>query len=137
MNSLSWLIYIAGAVGSIGAFLKFLIAATAFVAFIAGFGAIYTYANGYPEKSTQFRRCMVRFSTGFVILGMFTGLIPSRETMMMIAASEMGQRVVASEKVAGVVDPTMDLLKAWIKHTTADLYKSACDTSPVDNKCKE
>lgn len=48
-------------------------------------------------------------------------LVPDRQTMLLIAGSEMGQRVVQSEQVKGIVDPGLDLVKSWIAEETAKL----------------
>lgn len=42
----------------------------------------------------------------------------------MITASEVGDRVINSEKTKEVLDPSIDLLKTWIKKEKDDLLKS-------------
>jgi len=58
-------------------------------------------------------------------------IIPNRETVLLIAASEIGDRVMNSEKMAkvgdrvgSVVDPGIDLLKTWIEQQTQTIKKS-------------
>jgi hypothetical protein len=43
----------------------------------------------------------------------------------MIAASEVGERMMSSQAVQGVVDPGLDFLKAWIRQQTEDITKNA------------
>jgi len=48
-------------------------------------------------------------------------IIPSRQTMLLIAGSEMGERAISSSAVQDVVNPGVDLLKTWIKEETDKL----------------
>lgn len=48
-------------------------------------------------------------------------LVERTPHMILIAGSEMGQRVVQSEQVKGIVDPGLDLVKSWIAEETAKL----------------
>ena len=54
--------------------------------------------------------------------------MPSRQTILLIAASELGERVLASDKMArveervnGVLDPSLDLLTTWMMKQTQEL----------------
>jgi hypothetical protein len=38
--------------------------------------------------------------------------------MLLIAASQVGERVLSSESVQSVVDPSVDLLRTWITQET-------------------
>jgi hypothetical protein len=48
-------------------------------------------------------------------------MLPSRQTVMLIVASELGERVVSNAQITSVVDPSLELLNAWISKTTQDL----------------
>jgi hypothetical protein len=48
---------------------------------------------------------------GFLV----SGIMPSQRTLVMIAASELGERVAKSEQAQGIVNPGMDLIRKWIK----------------------
>ena len=51
-------------------------------------------------------------------------IIPTKETMLLIAASEVGEKIVTSEKITSVVDPSVTLLKTWIEKQTQDIQNS-------------
>ena len=51
--------------------------------------------------------------------------LPSNNTLMMIAASEVGERAIKSEAVSTIVDPSVELLKTWIAKETKNLKESA------------
>jgi len=66
-----------------------------------------------------------------MLMGTLSSIIPNRETVLLIAASEIGDRVMNSEKMAkvgdrigSVVDPGIDLLKIWIEQQTQTIKKS-------------
>jgi hypothetical protein len=123
MNDLSWLIYLADIAGSVGGLLIFLtvIAGTAaVVSLIVAFAAA---VDDYLEIAAAARRIFRQALPACIACGLIAGFIPDRQTVMMIAASEIGQRAVNSPNVAAVVDPSLELLKAWIAKTTADLKK--------------
>ena len=44
--------------------------------------------------------------------------------MLLIAASEVGEKIVTSEKITSVVDPSVTLLKTWIEKQTQDIQNS-------------
>ena len=50
--------------------------------------------------------------------------------MILVAASEIGEKVITSEKVTTVIDPSVVLLKTWIEKQTLDLQTS------ITNKVK-
>lgn len=47
--------------------------------------------------------------------------IPSRQTLLLIAGSEIGQRVIASEDAKSVIEPGAELLRTWIAEETRRL----------------
>ena len=63
-------------------------------------------------------------------LSIFWIVLPTRETMILVAASEIGEKVITSEKVTTVIDPSVVLLKTWIEKQTLDLQTS------ITNKVK-
>lgn len=49
------------------------------------------------------------------ITALFIGsFIPSKQTVMMIAASQYGEKILESRAVKELTDPALDLLKNWI-----------------------
>lgn len=120
MNTLSWLIYFAGVVHS-------LIAITALISimcFAIWLGARFCFIMHHERmiiKEDQERLPSGTYLLiGFICLGIAT-FLPSKNTVMLIAASEIGERLVTSQQVVDVVDPSLDLLKTWIKKETEAL----------------
>ena len=123
MNDLSWLIYLADIAGSVGGLLTFLAViagATAVVSLIVTGIAV---ADRHLETAAASRRIFRQAMPAGIVVGLIAGFMPGRQTVMMIAASEIGQRAVNSASVAGVVDPSLELLKTWIAKTTAAMKK--------------
>lgn len=116
MNSLSWFIYLTQVVDNLGG------AAIAIIVFggmLGLFGLILgpmaqEMMDNPPSPGTV--RVIVR---SYIITMIFAVLVavfmPSRQTMLMIAGSEMGERLVKSEGVNSIVNPGMDLIRKWIK----------------------
>ena len=121
MNNLSWLIYLAEVVGKTALALQF-------VTFVCGLGTLISaivYAISLAEDADEIaagaKKIISPLVIGLSLAGVVNCVIPSREAVMMIAASELGEKVIASPAVAGVVDPSIELLKTWIARTTEDL----------------
>lgn len=97
MNTLSFLIYLADVVPNLG-FLFFFVAASIFIyhAVARVFISLYNIENPHRNKSyPKLTKTTVGF-LAFFALG--SAIIPSTETMYLIAASEMGEVVVQSEE---------------------------------------
>ena len=137
MNNLSLLIYFAGAVNSIGSFLA-LITALLIAAMIGSiiFWFVYhdetdsvwrTYTGDALVECRKTRELWRKRTIKFALLAGFTGLIcnfiPTRQTVLLIAGSEMGEKVLNSEKVTNVVDPGIELITTWMKNETAEIKK--------------
>ena len=59
--------------------------------------------------------------------------------MLLIAASEIGERVLNSDRmaqvenrVAGIVDPSLDLLNTWIAQQTQSIRREMAQTAPSE-----
>ena len=94
---------------------------------------------GYNSFSTdQFNRLVSSTSlagkawawsiTAFIIFGALGSILPDRKTVTLIAASEIGEKVVSSDKVQNVFDPALETLKTWMEKETmtmkAEIEKS-------------
>lgn len=123
MNDLSWLIYLADIAGRVGGLLIFLTVLSGTAAVVSLIVAFAAAIDDYLEIAAAARRIFRQALPASIACGLIAGFIPDRQTVMMIAASEIGQRAVNSPNVAAVVDPSLELLKAWIAKTTADLKK--------------
>ncbi len=51
----------------------------------------------------------------------FNIIIPSKQTIMYIAASEYGQEVMKNPKVEEITNDSLNLLHTWIKSQTKEL----------------
>ena len=54
---------------------------------------------------------------------LFVIVLPDRQTILTIVAAQYAENIAKSEKVQTVVDPAIDLLKAWIVEETNHLKK--------------
>jgi len=123
MNSLSWLIYLADVAGSVGEFFTFISIMCGIVAIVSGVTILIASSNHEVEIAVSAKARMRLALSGMIATGLVAGLIPNKQTVLMIAASEIGERAMSSTQVAGVVDPSIDLLKTWIAKTTEDLKR--------------
>jgi hypothetical protein len=113
MNSLSWLIYLSEVTGSISGVFAGL-SAFGFVVVIFGFILHMVIKEQiWPDG---------KYWVLIPIAAMFiSAVIPSKKTVMMIAASEYGEKIIKSKAVEELADPAMDLLKTWIASENARL----------------
>lgn len=122
MNSLSWLIYFAGLVHS----LIFITIAVSIVCFtiwtIASLAFILHHERMITKEDQERLPSGNYLIVGFICAGI-ASFLPSKNTVMLIAASELGQRLVTNQQVVDVVDPSIELLKTWIKKETEALKK--------------
>jgi len=112
MNSLSWLMYTADVVAGIGGALALIV--------ILGIGAValrviwsmVTYSNYEDDQSlTAGKSTVVKALTVVLIALLIDVLVPSKETVYLIAASEVGEQVVTSEegkRVLGKIETWLD-----------------------------
>jgi hypothetical protein len=135
MNSLSWFIYAIEVVDSI----KFVLTPTIGIAALALVGGTiaalilfnvewHAYSwdrenglagNAKRDAIAQRFRPIIKWGwIIFIPLVLLQVFLPSRQTLLLIAGSEIGEKVTQSRAVAEVVNPGVDLLKAWIKSET-------------------
>lgn len=122
MNTLSWLIYFAELVHNL-TFIAFLISIVCFLIWsIARFCFIFFHERMITKEDQKYLPSSNYLIVGFILL-CIAKVLPSKNTVMLIAASEVGQHLVTSERVVDVVDPSLDLLKTWIKKETETLKR--------------
>jgi len=113
MNSLSWFIYLTQIVDNLqGASQGILIAG----AFAGLMGIVFGPTTGdMSDMEVPFRK-IIKWYAGIMLVAMSAYVFtPTRQTMIMIAGSEMGERLVKSDSVNSIVNPGMDLIRKWIK----------------------
>lgn len=129
MNSLSWFIYATQVVDGLrdtafGA----LIALGVLLFFALIFGPLAPdafFRVDVEEMGPVLKRIAGWVIVAAVCLCLIVILTPSRQTMLLIAGSEVGERLAKSDTVSEIVNPGSDLLKTWIKNETAKLAKEA------------
>lgn len=126
MTTLSWLIYFAGVVSSLNAFLNLL----SFFTFAAGLAWIFFGFIGKADRDAKINAIFAKSGRNgitLIILGVFCGtfsaILPDRKTVMYIAAAEYGQAILANPKVQEVTNDSFELLQTWIKTQTEELKK--------------
>lgn len=138
MNMLSWLIYLAGVTGSLGNFLVFVAVVFGILAGVTVVVWLWsldesdsrycTLSAHDLESKRKVRPSAWRWSWGFLILmimfGSTSALMPSRQTVLLIAASQMGEQVLNHPRVNEVVNPGIELLTTWMQKETADLRRA-------------
>ena len=106
MNSLSWLIYLSELVSHLGSF--FNTVGFAGLIIVAGVYLTTLINDGVVWKNGKY---WILIPIGALFIGSF---IPSKQTVMMIAASQYGEKILESRAVKELTDPALDLLKNWI-----------------------
>lgn len=129
MNSLSWMIYGVGVVGSLWTTLCIfaIIIPTIYIAMYT-VSALNTSDAYREEDKDRWRKIRDGFAprirqsliASAVLLLVMTAL-PSRQTMLLVAGSEIGQRVITSEQVQSVTEPGLELLRTWMREETTRL----------------
>ena len=137
MNNLSWLIYFAGVSGSLGNFLTFVmvvfgvLAAASIIVWLVMHDE--TDSHRRPLEEQALARCREMRSKSwrrawgfiglFLLVGTMAMMMPGRQTVLLIAASEMGEQVLNHPRVQTVVDPGIELLTTWMAKETADIKR--------------
>lgn len=105
MNNLSWMIYLADALGSLG---KLLVVAGAISALVGGIAWVVSHdLSDGSEVRPRFTK-LVLFGFGACAL---SAILPSKGTIYAIAASEYGEEVLKSETASKAVKA----LDAWLE----------------------
>jgi hypothetical protein len=155
MNALSWLIYLVGMITNLSAALGVILGVSIFLCIaILIFKAIaFLSANDSWKKEAlqaedyiawqkQFSKYFKWVFSIFVVSLFLTIFVPERQTMIMIAASEVSERVIKTETmqsalndVSGLSGDAVELLKEYIKSETDKIKKSVIpETKPETKK---
>jgi hypothetical protein len=128
MNSLSWLLYLSSVVGSLSSFLVVVFALCILVSMLAG--VLWVFAQ--VEENTEGIKMGAQLLRTALVVGSISAtlavLTPNRQTVLLIAASEVGARVASSDTVQGMVDPSLELLRAWIEQQTRAIRQELTNT---------
>ena len=124
MNDLSWMLYLASVADTAAGFLTFLAVISGVGTLISMVGSWVAKENNREDVADGMRKWFRRLLPSWLAISLLAIIAPNRETMMLIAASEMGQRLVQSQQVQGIADPSLELLRTWIQRTTDDLKRA-------------
>ena len=124
MNDLSWMLYLASVADTAAGFLTFLAVISGVGTLISMVGSWVAKENNREDVADGMRQWFRRLLPSWLAISLLAIIAPNRETMMLIAASEMGQRLVQSQQVQGIADPSLELLRTWIQRTTDDLKRA-------------
>jgi hypothetical protein len=110
MNSLSYLIYLIQVTGTLHVIGGGILIATAVVCIVGFLAWAITEGDFDPIEHKHLRYPIITAIVG----GLLLTFVPSERTMLLIASSQIGEKIIQSETVQSVVDPSTDLLKSWI-----------------------
>jgi hypothetical protein len=93
--------------------------------------SIAAYMKDHAKFKAAFRKAVILL----IIIFPIPFLIPSKNTLLLIAASEYGETLVKHENVSKIVDPSLEFLSTWIKQETESL-KTKTDEMKTKNNDK-
>lgn len=110
MNNLSWLLYLSDVLPSLSIGLSNICLILEMIFGIATlmFWVIYLGDSNLPIKVPITLSCLLVFTMFF---GLASNLIPSRQTILLIAASEMSEQVVKSQDGQEIMNNLKQILK--------------------------
>jgi len=116
MNTLSWLIYAAGISGNLAGYAMFGVIACV-IWFVGLQMAAQHAADFHKDADATLRRRLSMKSFPFAVaFAIISSVIPSKETVYAIAASEMGERAIATPTGGKAVKA----LNAWLDKQIED-----------------
>lgn len=126
MNTLSWLLLLAEILGNLGVMLVVLsvIAAIGVTSYML-FGAL-TLSDKYGVEDSEWRdywRRSIRFGIAVLILFSLAVIMPSKNTVYMIAASQIGEQIVQTPDAKELYGDLKAKLKDILSTSTDDKDK--------------
>ncbi len=122
MNTLSWLIYLAEFTNSVNVASAWMIAIGG--AIWAMPMVVFVVSNESLPSAEERGAFPGRWGLWIAAIALLINVIaPARQTVLLIAASEMGERVLNHPRVNQVVDPGIDLLSTWMRSETEKLRR--------------
>lgn len=113
MNTLSWMLYTIDVIGGIKGFVLA-------IGVVAGIGTV-ILAIALPASEGEIRewkpypKFMARFTLAACVSWLLFILLPSSETVKLIVASEIGERLAKSEPVQEISREAYDALRNWLR----------------------
>lgn len=132
MNALTLMIYLISMLGNLKVVFGFLIAGLAIFGGITLIIFLASADNGNGSAAMFGAKWFKRSIPALILVCFITALIPDRQTMIMMAASEVGEYVVQTEQMQGALDEvgtlskdSVELLREYIKAETMQIRKAA------------
>lgn len=118
MNTLSWMIYAADALGNV----KGLLMAIGIISLAVGLIAMMVLAIGGADGDVEpgSWKKPLRFSWIPIASGLFAAVLPSSTTVYMIAASEAGEAIVTSQDGKEMLSDVQSLIRKKLKEALAE-----------------
>jgi hypothetical protein len=91
----------------------------------------------YMKDYTRFRAGFKKTVILLILIFPIPFILPSRDTILLIAASEMGENLVKHENVSKIVDPSLEFLSTWIKTETENLKTKTNEMKSSANSTKD
>lgn len=115
MNSLSWILYIAEVVGNLGTALAILgIVGTVAVVGASGFTGLMGTIDGSKDIKATSANLLLKLKWTVPMI-MISCVVPSTNTVYMIAASQAGEMVIKDPEMQGIFNDLKTIIKQKIK----------------------
>jgi len=124
MNGLSWSIYLIGVVGSFNSALAGIIVISAAMTFVLTIAAVVNFnSNNFGRGVSEYnlnmgatcKKWAVRAGILFGVMLFLSVVVPSERTVVLIAASQVGEKVMHNDQVTGLAKDSVDLLSTYMK----------------------
>lgn len=122
MNTLAWLIYFTQIVGTLRVVSFIFIAVILPILTVLKIGtfledteAVWTKNGKEFVKVDRLPISLKQIVVSWSVLVFLIVVVPSRETIMLVASSVYAEKILNNPKVNEIIDPSLDLLKTWIE----------------------
>lgn len=119
MNALSWFIYLASVVGNLSVTLIAIgiaFIAVSSVAVLVGSGIRDSHGTGTDEwqEGVDVQRKAIKYLWVPILFLFVSALVPDKETMYLIAGSEIGEMAVTSEEGKAIIKDIQEVIRAQL-----------------------
>lgn len=128
MNSLSWFLYFASVVDRLSIVITILLAASALLAAVSIAVWMFSfecYSFTDKELKEKERSAAIKVLCRVLPLGVFlavlVALIPAKQTLYLIAASEIGEKLSQTEAVSQLSKEAYDILHGYLRSVSDEL----------------
>lgn len=115
MNSLSWLIYLAEALSSADNLFGAISVIACVMAIFSGAAMFFFQGDGDIDISL-IKKTFKITAVVCAVSSLIAVVLPSKQTIILIAASELGQAAIQSEGAQRVIDPSLRYVESWLNN---------------------